>query len=464
MFHKFVFNEDIKRVFNCISNSQIISQYILKDYISNIQIINDNSKKEKNSESNSNLNNILKCSDSSQNITAINNIQSKANINLNPITRINNSFLNLNTSFKSFNLEKLEGLLIECNWKKKYFLLLKITKINDSEKFFKSIEIECVEMNHFENAFSLEIFLFWDSTDFQTFVLIKFITKIKIIEEIINREFTPNDKKKIYNNALNYLYTDLTDVDHFSTSLIFANMKEISLYLSDIKKIIKLNGEIENKRLEVYISPLISSMQNCNIYDRYNNLYAELILTGYYANKDRVCQIRWEIKRNHKIYCIYRISIIYLEDKLSLLAFRNVWQRHVESKLISEMKKRKELFFDELKNYFIKKNGLNQIGGLLAKNINENDLKIGVKNYNQEENNQIDLDMIINTEGILKNTDINKKEKDSQFDSINLNNSDNSNCSNPINDIDKLFTNTIQNISEIENMNSNFLGPDEEKI
>ena len=47
MLHKFIFNEDIKRVFNCISNGQIISQYILKDYISDIQITNDIKKKGK---------------------------------------------------------------------------------------------------------------------------------------------------------------------------------------------------------------------------------------------------------------------------------------------------------------------------------------------------------------------------------------------------------------------------------
>ena len=40
---------------------------------------------------------------------------------------------------------------------KKYILLLQIAKINDSEKFSKSIEIECIEMNHFENAFTFEL-------------------------------------------------------------------------------------------------------------------------------------------------------------------------------------------------------------------------------------------------------------------------------------------------------------------
>ena len=43
---------------------------------------------------------------------------------------------------------------------KKYILLLRIAKINDSEKFSKSIEIECIEMNHFENAFTFELILY----------------------------------------------------------------------------------------------------------------------------------------------------------------------------------------------------------------------------------------------------------------------------------------------------------------
>ena len=466
--HKFIFNEDIKRVFNCISNGQIISQYILKDYISDIQITNDIKKKEKPTENNNKS--FIKCNDSSQNLIGLNNIQSKTNTNtsIHPINIMNNSFLYFNSSFKSLILDKLEGLLIECKWKKKYILLLKIAKINDLGFFFKSIEIECIEMNHFENAFNLEISLFWNSTDIQTLMLVKFTTKIKIIEEIINRELNKKDRQKIYDNIYNYLFNDLTNVEHCETSLIFANMKDISEYLSDIKKIIKLSSGIENKRFEVYNSSLKSTMQNCKIYDDNNNIFQEFILTGYYVSKDAVCQIKWEKKLNNKIYCIYRMSIIYLEEKLSLLVFRNIWQKHVKSKIISEKNKKKKLFFEEIKNYFIKKNGLVQIEGL-SNNINDLDLKIGVKNYNQEENNQIDLDMFIHTEGILKNHDKKDAENDSQYDSLLLNNLDINNInglnnnynSNAINDIDKLFTDTIQNISEIENTNSNFLGPDD---
>jgi hypothetical protein len=53
---KYVFNEDIKRVFNYLTNSQIIYQYLLKDYISDIKIINEFKKSEKANDNNSNIN------------------------------------------------------------------------------------------------------------------------------------------------------------------------------------------------------------------------------------------------------------------------------------------------------------------------------------------------------------------------------------------------------------------------
>ena len=459
---KFIFNEDIKRVFNCISNCQIVSHYILKDYITDIKIINDNKKKEKIIENNSILNpnnskNLGKYTDSSQNLIAL-----KTSNSIYPITTVNNSFLYFNSSFKSLNLDKLEGLLIECNWKKKYILLLKISKVNDSEQFYKSIEIECLEMNHFENAFNVEILIFWDSTALQTILIIKNNTKIKIVEEIINREFNNKDKKIIYNNLCNYLKNDLTNIEHCSTSLIFANMKDISSYLSDIKKIVKLSKASKNKRFEAYNSPIFSLMQNCRIYDNYNNLCQEIILTGYYASKNRVCQIRGEKKVNNKIYCIYIISIIYLEENLSLLVFRNTWETHVPSQFISDANIFKKIFFDDIKNYFIKRNGLIQIEGL--SNIDKKDLslKIGVKKYQQKENNQINLDMIMHHEEFIKNFDAKNKENDSQYDSLLLNHSEINNSINAIKDKENLLTDTIQNISEIENMNSNFLGFDDE--
>lgn len=457
MIDKFIFNEDIKRVFNCITNNQIVFEYILKDYISDIKIVNDIKKKEKFSENSNNLNtnnskSIVKYNDSSQNL-----IQTKANNSIHFITPAYNSFLYLNSSFKSLSFDKLEGLIIECKWKKKYILYIKIAKIISSDRFCKSIEIECLEMNHLENAFNFQISLFWNSTNLQTIVLTKFITKIKIIEEIINREYNNIDKKIIYDNLCNYLSNDLTNIEHCSTSLIFAHMKDISLYLSDIKKLTKLSNGIENKRIETYTSPLISSMQNCRVYDNLNNLCQEFILTGFYVTKNHVCQIGWEKRIKNKIFCVYRISIIYLEENLSLLAFRNIWHTHVASQLVSEVNNKKKLFFDEIINYFIKKNGLMKI----SKNIKDLNLKIGVKSYKNEENNQINLDMIMHNEGIDRK-DTKNKENDIKYDdSLILNNSDINN-DNSIKGLDNLFTDTIQNISEIQNINSYFLGQEDE--
>ena len=159
MLDKFIFDEDIKRVFNCLTNTQIITQCLLKDFISDIKILNEPKRKDKLLllENTSNLNNNSK--NSSQNMISINNLASRTNTSIHPMA-VNNSFLYLNSSFKSANYEKLEGSLIECKWKKKYILLLRIAKINDSEKFSKSIEIECIEMNHFENAFTFELILY----------------------------------------------------------------------------------------------------------------------------------------------------------------------------------------------------------------------------------------------------------------------------------------------------------------
>ena len=159
MLDKFIFDEDIKRVFNCLTNTQIITQCLLKDFISDIKILNEPKRKDKLLllENTNNVNNNSK--NSSQNMISLNNLASRTNTSIHPMA-INNSFLYLNSSFKSANYEKLEGSLIECKWKKKYILLLRIAKINDSEKFSKSIEIECIEMNHFENAFTFELILY----------------------------------------------------------------------------------------------------------------------------------------------------------------------------------------------------------------------------------------------------------------------------------------------------------------
>ena len=119
---------------------------MLKDYISDIKIVNDFRKRETKDEkkdANNNSKSIIKNSntDSSQNLYN-NNVASKTNNSIHPILTLNNSFLFLNSSLNSNNVEKLEGLIFECRWKKKYILLLKILKVHDSEQFFKSIDIE----------------------------------------------------------------------------------------------------------------------------------------------------------------------------------------------------------------------------------------------------------------------------------------------------------------------------------
>ena len=127
MLDKFIFDEDIKRVFNCLTNTQIITQCLLKDFISDIKILNEPKRKDRLLlENTSNLNNNSK--NSSQNMISLNNLASRTNTSIHPMA-INNSFLYLNSSFKSANYEKLEGSLIECKWKKNIFYYYKLPKL-----------------------------------------------------------------------------------------------------------------------------------------------------------------------------------------------------------------------------------------------------------------------------------------------------------------------------------------------
>ena len=464
MIEKFIFNEDIIRVYKCMTNSQILSQCIIKDYITDIKFVN-NKKKEKtlleNSTTNQNISkSMIKYNDSSQNLIGLTNVASKANTSIHPVTAANNSFFYLNSSsFKTLSIDKLEGLILECKYKKKYILLLKISKIYESKRNYKFFEIECLEMNHFENAFNIKISFIWNSSELQTIILLNFFPKTKIMEEIICREFDKNDRKKIYDNMRNYLFNDLTNLEHCATSLIFANMQDISLYISEIKRVIKLSKDVENKKIEIYESPLVSSMQNCRIYDDSNKILKEFILTGYYANKDLMIQIKWDEKLYNKINCVYRIALIYLEENLTLIILRNIWKTHVPSQLISEVNIKKKSFFDDIQNYFIKKHGLNKVEEYFKKNLNDIKLKLGIKNFQKKERNPIDLDMIIHNDG-TKNGET--KNKENEDDSLFLNNSVGINLSNNVNkDVEKLFSDTIQNLSEIENMNSLFINDDE---
>lgn len=415
MLDKYIFNEDIKRVFNIITNGEILSRYILKDYISDIEIINNIQKKEK-IENNNNISRITgKFNDSSQNLLAFNNILSKT---------VSNSFLYLNSSLKSLCLDKLEGLLIECKWKKKYMLLLKIKKVNGKKKFYKSIDIECIELNHYENPFSIEFSLFWNSTELQTLLLVKVVLKNKIIEDIINRELNTDDKNIIYNNISSYLFKDLTNIENILTSLIFANMEEISLYLNDIKNLIKSSPGTSDKRLEFYNSPLLNSVQNCRVYDKTTNLLCqEFILSGYYAEKKRQYQIRWEKKVNNEPYCLSIISIIYLEENITLIIFKNIYQTHITSQMLFEVNQTKKIFFDNIKDYFLKKNK-ELMGNYISNVIKGLNIKIGIKNCRtKEDNEQFDLNMLILNNSFIKKRKTTDEENETKepevlFDSI----------------------------------------------
>ena len=182
-------------------------------------------------------------------------------------------------------------------------------------------------------------------------------TKNKIIQEIINREFNENERKMIFDRLNGYLANDLTNIENCKTTLIFANMRDISLYLSDITKIIKFSPNMENKRFKVFSSSLISSGQNCRVYDlETNTLWQEYIFSGYFVEKNVRTQIRWQKRENNKTFCIYRISIIYLEENISLLIFKNVFTTHVIPQYLSDINFRKTGLFKELREFFDKKN------------------------------------------------------------------------------------------------------------
>ena len=317
-------------------------------------------------------------------------------------------------------------------------------------------------MNHFENPFSIEISLYWDSTEFQTIVLNKITYKDKIIDEILNRELNDNDKKKINDRMKNYLLNDLTNIEHCETSLILGNMKDISLYISDIKKLITLSIETENMRLEVYDSPLISYGKNCSIYDnKTNELCQEFILTGYYIERNQKCQIKWENNVKNKLYCIYRLSIIYLAENISLMIFRKVWQTHIPSDLLNEAENRTKKVFENVRNYFVKKSGWNKYDNYFYKVSKMLKLKIGIKDISSNDYFKFDLDNHIHyKDSLKKGKQKDDKEQDNEYDSLFQNSSFINNNNNSFNNGANFFTDTIQNISEIENINTFFLGND----
>ena len=452
---KFIFNENLKRIFNCLTNKLVLSQYILKDFISDAKIINEITKKEKSSENNNSQNNKSNKThnESSQNLVQGNILGNKSSYISLPINQVNTSFLLLNSSFKLLIIEKLEGLIFECKWKKKYILLLKLSKINASGNFYNHIEIECVEMNHYENPFKLELSFYWDSSSLQTILLIKFFSKDKIINEIINREFNTKDRKKIYNNICNWLKDDLTNVENSATILVFASMKEVALYLSDTRIILKYGPRNFNARFEIKTSPLMTTGNNCLVYDKETNtLKEELIFSGYYIDKKGSCEIRWEQKIDGKLFCIFRISIIYLEENMSLVLLKNIYQSYVPAQFLYDINERKKRFFQDTFDYFNKKKRI--VDNYCTQKESDMKLKIGIKN-NEKRTSQKDLSAFINNDNMINNLDINfeKDQYNSFLDNSNLGNKDGEN----------LFTDTIQNISEISKIQSGFLQGIEEE-
>ena len=452
MISKFSFNETIKRVFNCITNSQIIYRHILKDYVSDAKIINDPKKRET-----SNSKSIIKnVNDSSQNLCNMNNLASKTNNSIHPILAANNSFLFLNSSLNSVIFERIEGLILECRWKKKYILLLKVIKVQDSEKFFKSMDIECLEMNHYEKAFTLQVSFYWDSFELKTHLLFRFLPKDPIIEEIILREFNNEDKNKIYNIIKDYLKNDLTNLENCLTTLVFASMKEVSLYLRDIRNIFRFAAGMENKRFEFYQSPLINTVQNCRVYDnKTNKLWQEYIFTGYFVDKKIACQMRWEKKENNKLFCIYRISISYLEENICLLIFKNVFQTHVTTQYLSDINARKKLFFNEIRNYFNKKHA--QFGyQYFEPKMTDLNLMIAIKGNEEDNEDNNDLNLFLNNnKSTYKNVEQNGQHDIGKLNSLLQTISFIEDDKEEEND--NLFGESIQNISEIKNNNSTLL-------
>jgi hypothetical protein len=310
-------------------------------------------------------------------------------------------------------------------------------------------------MNHCENPFKLEMSFYWDSSSLQTILLIKFSSKDKIIQEIINREFNPKDRKKIYNNICNWLKDDLTNVEISATTIVFGNMKEIALYLSDIRKMVKYGPRMENTRIEIYTSPLMLSGNNCRIYDKDTNvLKEEFIFSGYYIDKKGSCEIRWEQRIDGKLFCIFRISIIYLEENMSLIFFKNIYQSYVTTQFLYDINERKKKYFKEIFDFFNKKR--NTIGNYFNPKDSEIKLRIGIKNNEKKsKDSQKDLNVFIQNDNMMNNLDINFEKE--QYNSF----LDNSNVGNKDGEI--IFNDTIQNISDISKIQSGFLqGIDEE--
>ena len=182
-------------------------------------------------------------------------------------------------------------------------------------------------------------------------------------------------------------------------------------------------------------------------------MWQEYIFSGYFIDKKRGCQIRWEKRENNKIYCIYRISITYLEENLSLVIFKNVYQTHVTTQYLSEINSRKKQLFNEIIDHFNKKNRNAYMNNFSIRNNLK--LIIAIKdNEDKEEENKNDLNMFIHNNSFIGHLDLKNKEKE-EGSQLNLQGHsflDNNNIS--IKEGGNLFGDSI---SGIEIVNSAFL-------
>jgi hypothetical protein len=233
-------------------------------------------------------------------------------------------------------------------------------------------------------------------------------------------------------------------------------MKEVSLYLRDIRNIFRFAAGMENKRFEFYQSPLINTVQNCRVYDnKTNKLWQEYIFTGYFVDKKIACQMRWEKKENNKLFCIYRISISYLEENICLLIFKNVFQTHVTTQYLSDINTRKKLFFNEIRNYFNKKHA--QFGyQYFEPKMTDLNLMIAIKGNKEDNEDNNDLNLFLNNnKSTYKNVEQNGQHDIGKLNSLLQTISFIEDDKEEEND--NLFGESIQNISEIKNNNSTLL-------
>ena len=107
------------------------------------------------------------------------------------IYQINSTLVNTNFLIGKVIVENEQNGNIRAEYGKQ--ILLKLSKIDASGSFKNYIEIECIEMNHYENPFKFGLSFYWDSSSLQTILLIKFSSKEKIIF-ILSK---PNHQAKI---------------------------------------------------------------------------------------------------------------------------------------------------------------------------------------------------------------------------------------------------------------------------